>query len=93
MYRWINASDDSCLKTDEPYKRAILWLEPLMEALSEKTDKQIVNELISECYRTYRKSIVAKSKSDSELMLSLIMSILIKQDLELERFSMKLTKN
>ena len=81
MYRWINASDNSYLKNDESYKRIILWLEPLIETLSEKADKRILNKLISECYCTYRKSIVAKSKSDCELILSLIMSILIKQNL------------
>ena len=91
MYRWINASDNSYLKNDELYKRIILWLEPLIETLSEKADKPILNKLISECYYTYRKSIVAKSKSDRELILSLIISILIKQDLELERFGRKLT--
>ncbi len=93
IYRWIKASDDPCLKTDEQYKRVILWLEPFMEALSEKAHKQIINKLISECYCTYRRSIVAKSKSDIELMLLLIMSILINQSLELERFNLKLTKS
>lgn len=85
MFRWINASDDSWLKTDKLYERVIQWLEPLLEALNGKADKQIINKLISEFYCTYRKSIVAKSNSDSELILSLITSILTKQGLELER--------
>lgn len=93
IYRWIKASDDPCLKTDEQCKRVILWLENFLEALSEKADKQIINKLNSECYCTYRRSIVAKSKSDIELMLLLIMSILIKQNLELERFNLKLTRS
>lgn len=91
MYCWINASDDPWLKTDEPYERVIQWLEPLLEALNGKADKQITNKLISECYCTYRKSIVAKSKSDSELILSLLMSILINRGLELEILSKNLT--
>jgi hypothetical protein len=41
--------------------------------------------MINEVYYKYHKSILLKSESDTELMLSTLMGLLTKQNLEIER--------
>ncbi|WP_458746037.1 hypothetical protein [Candidatus Nitrosocosmicus sp. T] len=90
MYRYIDPSDDSFLKKDETYQRLKEQLEPFISNLTSE-DKETILKTISNCYHQYHNSITAKSRGDTEIMLSTVMSLLIKQSNEIERLHL-LTK-
>jgi hypothetical protein len=85
MYRYIDPSDDSFLKDDESYQRTINQLNPFISNLNSEEDKQLMLKMISNCYHKYHNSIRTKSKGDTELILSTMMSLLIEQSNEIER--------
>jgi hypothetical protein len=85
MYRYFDSSDDSFLKNDEIYQKIINKLDPIVSNLNSEGDKQLMLKMISDSYHKYHNSIRAKSQSDTELMMSTIMSLLIEQSNELER--------
>jgi len=85
MYRYIDSSDNSHLTKDETYNRIIKKLDNFMDRLSSPEDKELLLGMISEAYYKHSKAIQTRSESDTELLLSTLMAIIIEQNLEIKR--------
>ena len=72
------------LQKDNDYNRLLNKLHNFTEYLSSE-DKELLLKTINEVYYKYQKSILIKSESDTELMLSTLIGLLTKQNLEIER--------
>ena len=70
---------------DPTYCSILEKLDGFMATLSIE-DKALLSKLISECYHKHHKAIQAKSYNDVELFHSLIMTLLVEQKKEIERF-------
>ncbi len=85
MYRYIDPSEDSFLKNDNTYQRILKQLDnPFISNLKSEEDKQLILKMIANCYHKYHNSIKTKSQSDTELLFSMIMALLIEQSKEIE---------
>ncbi len=84
MFRYLDASDDSFLQKGNDYNRLLKKLHNFTEFLSSE-DNELLLKMIYEVYYKYHKSILMKSEGDTELMLSTLMGLLTKQNLETER--------
>jgi len=84
MFRYLDAPDDSFLQKDNYYNRLLKKLRNFTECLSSE-DKELLLKMINEVYYKYHKSILMNSESDTELMLSTLIGLLTKQNLEIER--------
>ncbi|HKR72853.1 MAG TPA: hypothetical protein VJR94_01940 [Candidatus Nitrosocosmicus sp.] len=84
MYRYI---DDFNLEDDETFQKILLCLNQLNQNMTLKNDKDLLSLMVKEAYLKHRLSIKAKSGSDTELMLSVVMSLLIEQSNDVERLS------
>jgi len=84
MFRYLDPSDETFSQEDKDYNRIIEKLENLSEGL-QSADKELLLKIIYIVYYKYHKSILTKSESDTELMLSTLMGLLTKQNLEIER--------
>lgn len=84
MYRYI---DDFNLEDDETFQKILLCLNQLNQNMTLKNDKDLLSLMVKETYLKHRLSIKAKSGSDTELMLSVVMSLLIEQSNDVERLS------
>jgi hypothetical protein len=94
MYRYIDPSEDSFLRNDRTYQKILELLEPFTSNLNSEEDKQSILKMIANCYHKYHNSIRNKSQSDTDLMLSTIMALLIEQCNEIERLrSLTQTRN
>lgn len=82
MFRYFDTSDDSLLQNDKNYNKIIKKLNNLTEGLS-SADKKLLLKMVNEVYYKYQKSIQTKSESDTELMISTLMALLVKQNKEL----------
>jgi hypothetical protein len=85
MYRYIDPSEDSFLQNDKIYQKIVKLLDPFTSNLNSEEDRQLIFRMISNCYHKYHKSILTRSRSDIELLVSVVMSILIEQSSEIER--------
>ena len=72
------------MQKDNDYNRLLKKLHNFTEYLSSE-DKELLLKTINEVYYKYHKSILTKSEGDTELMLSRLMWLLTKQNLEIER--------
>ena len=84
MFRYLDASDDSFLQKDNDYNRLLKKLRNFTEYLSSE-DKELLLKMINEVYYKYHRSILMNSESDTKLMLSTLIGLLTKQNLEIER--------
>lgn len=84
MFRYLDASDDSFLQKDNDYNGLLEKLNNFTECLSSE-DKELLLKMINEVHYKYHKSILMKSESDTELMLSTLMGLFTKKNLEIER--------
>jgi len=84
MFRYLDASDGSFLQKDKDYSRLLKKLNNFTECLPSE-DKELLLKMINEVYYKYQKSILTKSESDTELLLSMLMALVTKQNLEIER--------
>ncbi|MDQ3084923.1 MAG: hypothetical protein M3Q77_08940 [Thermoproteota archaeon] len=84
MFRYLDTADDSFLQKDKDYNRLLKKLNNFTEYLPSE-DKELLLKIINEVYYKYQKSILTKSESDTELMLSTLMALLVKQDFDIER--------
>ena len=82
MFRYFDTSDDSLMKDDKNHNKIIKKLNNLTEGLS-SADKELLLKMVDEVYYKYQKSIQTKSESDTEIMISTIMALLVKQNKEL----------
>lgn len=87
MYRYIDPADDSFLNNDIIYQRILEQIYPITSNLKSEEDKKLILKMIANCYHEYHNSIRTKSESDTELLLSTIVSLLIQQSKEIESLS------
>lgn len=87
MYRYFDPKEDSFLNNDNTYQRILEQLKPITSNLKSEEEKQLMLKMISNCYHRLHNSIRTKSKSDTGLLLSTIMSLLLEQSIEIERLS------
>jgi hypothetical protein len=86
MFRYLDPSDDTFSQKDKYYNRIVEKLKNFTEGLS-SADKELLIKMINEVYYKYYKSILIKSESDTELMLSMLMALLVEQNKELTKFN------
>lgn len=85
MFRYFDTSDDSLLQNDQNHNKIIKKLNNLIEGLS-SADKELLLKMVNEVYFKYQKSIQTKSESDTELMISTLMALLVEQNKKLSKF-------
>jgi hypothetical protein len=86
MFRYFDTLDYSLLQNNKNHNKIIKKLNNITEGLS-SADKELLLKLINEvCYK-YQKSIQTKSESDTELLISTIMALLVEQNKELNKFN------
>jgi hypothetical protein len=56
-----------------------------MECLPTEADKQLLSNMISDCYCKYNEAINAKEKDDPSLIMPLVMSLLVDQQLVIDK--------
>ncbi len=86
MFRYFDTSDDCLLQNDKNHNKIIKKLNNLTEGLS-SADKKLLLKMVNEAYYKYQKSIQTRSESDTELMISTIMALLVEQNKELSKFN------
>ena len=86
MFRYFDTSDDSLLKKDKNHNKIIKKLNHITEGIS-SADKELLLKMVNEVYYKHQKSIQTKSESDTELMISTIMALLVEQNKELSKFN------
>jgi hypothetical protein len=86
MFRYFDTSDDSLLQNDKNHNKIIKKLNNLTEDLS-SADKKLLLKMVNEVYYKCQKSIQTRSESDTELMISTIMALLVEQNKELSKFN------
>lgn len=85
MYRYIDSAEDSFLQHDKTYQRILKQLNIFLSNLeSEEEDKLLILSMISNCHHKHHNSIMTKSQSDTELMLSSKLALLLEQTKEIE---------
>jgi hypothetical protein len=85
MYRYIDSADDSFLNNDSIYQRIKEQLNTITCNLKSEEDRQLILKMTANCYHEFHGSIRSNSVSDTELLLSTIMSLLLEQNKEIER--------
>jgi len=84
MFRYFDTLDDSLLQNNKNHNKIIKKLNNITEGLS-SADKELLLKLINEAYYKYQKSIQTKSESDTEIMISTIMALLVEQNKDLSK--------
>ncbi len=75
-------------KEDSTYSKIISNWNEFIDSLPSDEDKQLLLAIMSKCYFKYQKSIKAYGLSDFELYVTLLMSILIDQQIQIDEISM-----
>ena len=86
MFRYFDTLDDSLLQNNKNHNKIIKKLNNITEGLS-SADKELLLKLINKVYYKYQKSIQTKSESDTEIMISTIIALLVEQNKELSKFN------
>ena len=84
MYRYLDPGEDSFLQNDETYQRIIEQLNPFLSNLESEEDKRLLLRMISNCYHKHHNSIRTKSQSDTELIFSTMLAVLLEHTKEIE---------
>ena len=69
---------------DETFQRIINKLIGFLDNMSLKEDKELLLRMVKEAYFNHYKSINTKSDSNTEIMLSTIMALLIEHNKEIK---------
>lgn len=86
MFRYFDTSDDSSLQNNKNHNKIIKKFNNFTEGIS-SADKELLLKMVNEVYYKYQKSIQTKSESDTELMISTIIALLVAQNKELSKFN------
>ena len=90
MYRYID--DFPCpLEKDETFQRIMNKLNSFLDNMSSKEDKELLLRMVKEVYFKHHKSIKTNADSNTELMLSTIVALLMEHNKEIKILDM-LTK-
>ena len=79
MHRYFDGSETP--KKDKTYQSTMWRLNSFMDCLPTEADKQLLSNMISECYCKYNEAIKAKEKDDPSLIMPLVMSLFVDQQL------------
>jgi hypothetical protein len=82
MHRYYDGSETPQDKTIQSIMRR---LNSFMECLPTEADKQLLSNMISDCYCKYNEAINAKEKDDPSLIMPLVMSLLVDQQLVIDK--------
>ena len=88
MFRHIDSFDDSFTQNDKDYNRILKELNYFTDGLP-TADKELLFKMVNNVYYKCQRSILTYSKSDTELMLSLVMALIVEQNKELSTFKKK----
>ena len=83
MFRYFDTIDDSLLQNDKNHNKIIKKL----KNITSSADTELLLKLINEVYYKCQKSIQTKSESDTELLISTIMALLVEQNKDLSKFN------
>jgi hypothetical protein len=81
VYRYI---DDFPLEKDETFQRIMNRLSSFLDNISSKEDKELLLRMVKEAYFKHSKSIKTNADSNTELMLSTIMALLMEHNKEIK---------
>jgi hypothetical protein len=87
MYRYI---DDFPLEKDETFQQIMNKLNSFLDNMSSKEDKELFLRMINEVYFKHNKSIKTNADSNTELMLSTIMALLMEHNKEIKKLDLLL---
>ena len=68
-------------------------LNRFMECLPTEADMQLLSNMISDCYCKYNEAINAKEKDDPRLIMPLVMSLLVDQQLVIDKLKNHMINN
>jgi len=88
MFRHTDSFDDSFSHNDKDYTRILKELNYFTDVLP-TADKKLLFKMIDKVYYKYLRSILTYSESDTELMLSLVIALIVEQNKELSTFTQK----
>lgn len=90
LFDYIYQDQPITIEKDKSYDKIISNWNEFIDCLSED-DKQLLLKIIDKCYSKYRESIKAIENSDYSLFTGLLMSILIDQQIQIDRLLSKNT--
>lgn len=82
MHRYFDRSETPKDKTNQNVMRR---LNRFMECLPTEADKQLLSNMISDCYCKNNEAIKAKERDDPSLIMPLVMSLLVAQQLMIDK--------
>jgi hypothetical protein len=82
MHKYCDGSETPQGKT---YQSIMRRLNNFIECLPTEADKQLLSNMISDCYCKYNEAINAKEKDDPSLIMPLVMSLLVDQQLVIDK--------
>jgi hypothetical protein len=82
MHKYCDGSETP---QDKTYQSIMRRLNSFMECLPTEADKQLLSNMISDCYCKYNEAIIAKEKDDPSLIMPLVMSLLVDQQLVIDK--------
>ncbi len=90
LFDYIHQDQPITIEKDNSYDKIISNWNEFIDCVSEE-DKQLLLKIIGKCYYKYRESIKAIENSDYSLFTGLLMSILIDQQIQIDRLLSKNT--
>jgi hypothetical protein len=82
MHRYFDRSETP---KDKTYQNVMRRLNSFMERLSTEADKQLLSNMISDCYYKNNEAINEKEKDDPSLLMPLVMSLVLDQQLMIDK--------
>ena len=82
MHRYFDRSETP---KDKAYQNVVRRLNRFMECLPTEADKNLLLNMISECYCKNNEAIKEKEKDDPTLIMPLVMSLLVDQQLVVDK--------
>jgi uridine kinase len=82
MHRHFDRSETP---KDKTYQNVMRRLNSFMERLSTEADKQLLSNMISDCYYKNNEAINEKEKDDPSLLMPLVMSLVLDQQLMIDK--------
>jgi hypothetical protein len=70
---------------DKAHQSIMLRLNSFMECLPTQADRDLLSKMVLECYCKYSESIKAKERDDPSLFMPLVMSLLLDQQLMIDK--------
>jgi hypothetical protein len=82
MHRYFDRSETP---KDKKYQNVMRRLNIFMERLPTEADKQLLSNMISDCYHKNNEAIKEKEKDDPSLLMPLVMSLVLDQQIMIDK--------